>query len=679
MKKLGVLFATVIMLMLFVVSANALEPTGQCGDNVYWNFNESTGELVISGSGDMWNDISVFRDNNGIKKVTIKKGVTSVSDEAFDRCFYLESVDLADSVTSIGYGAFTNCDELNSIYIPKSVTEIKTNAFSWSDSLSSIIVDNDNLFFASDANGVLFDKDFKTLIRYPIGNKQTSYTIPKGVVNIARIAFLGCYELISVAIPDTVVTIGEDAFNGCYKLKSIIIPKNVAEIDSCAFAYCNSLESIIVDQNNKYFSSDDRGALFNKNKTKLIQYPCGNKKEVYSIPAGVTDICASAVAGCHNLKSIIIPEGVVEIHRYAFNNCLNLEEISIPNTVNSIGYYAIGACDKLKNVNIPDSVKTIGEWAFNANYSLTDIFIPKSVTYIGNGAFRACENLTNITVDENNISYSSDEFGVLYNKEKTILMQCPAGNDNPIYNIPNGVTNIDANAFYGCKNIENVIIPGSVTNIGNYAFEYCRSLTSVVIPDNITTIGFCAFYSCDNLKHVCFKGSEEQWNNIKISEYNSDVTHPEYLHFNFNPEIGITENITDATCIADGTKTISCSCGYKYTYKLKSALGHNLGEYITTKESTCTEKGEKRAYCSRCDYYETKKIALKKHTNTNDDEYCDVCELYLPSLDCLCVCHAKTIGAFMYKLFAVLDKLFGTNLLEKVFDISEYCDCGLKH
>ena len=214
MKKLGVLFATVIMLMLFVVSANALEPTGQCGDNVYWNFNESTGELVISGSGDMWNDISVFRDNNGIKKVTIKKGVTSVSDEAFDRCFYLESVDLADSVTSIGYGAFTNCDGLNSIYIPKSVTEIKTNAFSWSDSLSSIIVDNDNLFFASDANGVLFDKDFKTLIRYPIGNKQTSYTIPKGVVNIARIAFLGCYELISVAIPDTVVTIGEDAFNG---------------------------------------------------------------------------------------------------------------------------------------------------------------------------------------------------------------------------------------------------------------------------------------------------------------------------------------------------------------------------------------------------------------------------------------------------------------------------------
>ena len=74
-----------------------------------------------------------------------------------------------------------------------------------------------------------------------------------------------------------------------------------------------------------------------------------------------------------------------------------------------------------------------------------------------------------------------------------------------------------------------------------------------------------------------------------------------------------------------------------------------------------------------------KKTALKKHNNTNNDEYCDVCELYLPSLDCLCVCHAKTIGAFVYKLFTILDKFFGTKLLEKVFDISEYCVCGLKH
>ena len=164
---------------------------------------------------------------------------------------------------------------------------------------------------------------------------------------------------------------------------------------------------------------------------------------------------------------------------------------------------------------------------------------------------------------------------------------------------------------------------------------------------------------------------------------------------------------------------MSCSCGYKYTHKLKSALGHNLGGFVLVKESTCTEKGEERAYCSRCDYYKTKSIkalghdlgdfvlikestcsekgeekadcsrcdyiktktiALKKHIDANGDENCDVCEFYLPSLDCLCVCHAKTIGKFLYKLFTILDEIFDIGLLEKVFHItSDYCTCGLKH
>ena len=105
-----------------------------------------------------------------------------------------------------------------------------------------------------------------------------------------------------------------------------------------------------------------------------------------------------------------------------------------------------------------------------------------------------------------------------------------------------------------------------------------------------------------------------------------------------------------------------------------------MGAYVVVKEATCTEKGEEKADCSRCDYYKTKTIALKQHKDTDGDENCDACELYLPSLTCYCVCHAKTIGAFLYQLFTILDELFDIGLLEKVFHItSDYCTCGLKH
>lgn len=137
--------------------------------------------------------------------------------------------------------------------------------------------------------------------------------------------------------------------------------------------------------------------------------------------------------------------------------------------------------------------------------------------------------------------------------------------------------------------------------------------------------------------------------------------------------------VTAPTCTEKGYTTFACECGDSYKDNFVKSLGHNLGKFVVTKEATCTENGEKKAACLRCDYLKVQKIDAKQHKDANGDESCDVCELYLPSLKCLCVCHAKTIGAFVYKLFTMLDEIFGTRLLEKVFNISDYCTCGLKH
>ena len=46
--------------------------------------------------------------------------------------------------------------------------------------------------------------------------------------------------------------------------------------------------------------------------------------------------------------------------------------------------------------------------------------------------------------------------------------------------IPNSVTNIGINAFYGCNSLKEITIPNSVISIGNYIFSFCESLEKVV-------------------------------------------------------------------------------------------------------------------------------------------------------------------------------------------------------
>jgi len=132
--------------------------------------------------------------------------------------------------------------------------------------------------------------------------------------------------------------------------------------------------------------------------------------------------------------------------------------------------------------------------------------------------------------------------GVLYTKDKKILIQYPGKKEGTEYLIlqgvesiedyafwgcgnltniiiPNGVTSIGYSAFYRCTSLTNITIPNSVTSIGDFAFNECTSLTNIAIPDSVTSIGDHAFYKCDSLLVLCKSNSyAEQYakeNNIK--------------------------------------------------------------------------------------------------------------------------------------------------------------------
>ena len=312
----------------------------------------------------------------------------------------------------------------------------------------------------------------------------TSVTIPNSVTSIGEYAFSRCTDLTSVTIGNSVTSIGQNAFDGCSKLTSITIPESVTSIGEHAFEGCNYITS--VTWNAKNCNSYNFGS-------QVTSFEFGNEVEVIpsdlcrgmtkltsvTIPNSVTSIGKYAFKYCRSLTSVTIPNSVTSIGDHAFFGCTGLTSVTIPNSVTSIGERAFDGCSGLTSVTIPNSVTSIGAHAFRACSSLTSITIPNSVTSIGDWAFLVCSGLTSINVETNNPNYCSVE-GVLFNKDKTRLIQYPGGKQGA-YTIPNSVTSIGDRAFYNCTGLTSVTIGNSVTSIEYVAFSNCSSLTSVTI------------------------------------------------------------------------------------------------------------------------------------------------------------------------------------------------------
>jgi len=143
----------------------------------------------------------------------------------------------------------------------------------------------------------------------------------------------------------------------------------------------------------------------------------------------------------------------------------------------------------LTNITIPKSVTSIGDVAFGNCTSLASVTIGSGVTSISSSAFMGCTSLTVINVDTGNTAYISQD-GVLYNKDKTTLIQYPTGKIGTTFTIPNSVTSIGGGAFMSCSSITSITIPASVTSIGSSAFYGCTTLTSVTFQNTITEANF---------------------------------------------------------------------------------------------------------------------------------------------------------------------------------------------
>ena len=269
-------------------------------------------------------------------------------------------------------------------------------------------------------------------------------------------------DLKTVSLPPTLRYIGEKAFINCYNLKNIDIPDMVEDIGDEAFSGCTSLASLTIGSGLEYFG---------------------------------VDVCA----GCTGLASIVVDSD----NEYfdSRDNCNAIIQKGWDGDVLLLG---------CKNTVIPN-IREIGEKAFAGCTGLTSIYIPSSVVYIGDDAFLGCSGLASIVVDSENKHYDSRD-----NCNAIIIDDYQWNNDLCRYDdclllgckntvIPNTVTIIYSNAFFGCKGLTSIDIPESVCTIGHSAFEGCTGLTG-----NLTlkcSLSSRAFAGCSKLAGVDVQGN----------------------------------------------------------------------------------------------------------------------------------------------------------------------------
>ncbi len=270
-----------------------------------------------------------------------------------------------------------------------------------------------------------FDRPYETGCTYTLINNATEYAISGGGRVTGTIVIEDVYK------GKPVTRIDEDAFKNNNKLTGIVLGANIREIGEDAFRNCSSLTSI-------------------------------------TIPEAVTTIGNSAFYACTSLEEIKLPAGLTQLPYQLFAQCGMLKTVNIGDRITTIGDYAFLNCTALESVVIPNGVVSVGTGAFTGATMLKTVTVGSGVTSIGAEAFLKCKVLETVTFAENSaLSF----IGAQAFAECVALASIA---------LPEGLSEIDREAFYRAETLSEVNIPESVVAIGPYAFNDTKLYADVV-------------------------------------------------------------------------------------------------------------------------------------------------------------------------------------------------------
>mgnify|MGYP004458705875 CR=1 FL=1 len=361
-----------------------------------------------------------------------------------------QSYVMPDNLTETPWD-FSN-KNLKSITLSKNITNWRCFSENF-ENLQELNVNEDNLNYSSE-DGILYNKDKTEIICWP-SNKQTEKYITPDNLKI---------------LPWNI-----DLSN----LKSITLGKSIEKIDYY-LGNLNNLQEINVNEENQHYSSED-GVLFDKNKETLLQYPNNKEGESYTIPISVKKIGKNEEYDSwkgfgfnEKIKRITLTRNVEQIN-FDFSYCTKLQEINV-DTDNSYFLSENGILfdkDKKKLISYPPDKEQ------------EKLVIPKEIERIDCN-FGYCTKLKEISVDENNNSYSSED-GILFNKDKTILLYYPANKDGESYTIP---TNVAMIGYFPISEKESIYVGG---------FGMNKSLKNIMLNANVNVV---ELNGCEKLQEI---------------------------------------------------------------------------------------------------------------------------------------------------------------------------------
>ena len=317
--------------------------------------------------------------------------------------------------------------------------------------------------------------------------------------SVRKIADSVCKERLKlnyIRFSEHLEEIGNEAFRGCSALTEVHIPRVVKKLGDSAFRDCVSLRKLTIEE------EIEIGERAFENCRKLTEI---------SLPSDLREIYSGVFNSCRSLKKITLPSSLVAIGDNAFAYCDMLKEIRFPNTVSRVDDAVFSGCTSLSKVTFTESVSKLGKNVFKDCTSLVSVSLPASLHKMDAGCFRGCTSLKEIKVHPKNKRYKSMD-GIIFNKNKSVLVCYPPKIEQDAYEIPDSVCVIEDWAFSDAVNLRSIIIPDSVESIGEGAFFRCENLERVFIPYSVDSINDTAFRGCKNLKEVYIESkSVKDW------------------------------------------------------------------------------------------------------------------------------------------------------------------------
>lgn len=212
-KRILLMLIVLCIIMSFCIITVSVEAETEFTEG-YYTFTVTNEEAIITQvNKNIYGDIIVPTELGGYI-------VTSIGNNAFYQCEYIDKIHIPDNIVNIGNAAFFSCNNLSSVVISQNVFYIGNDAFGYCDNLENIYVDKNNNCYSS-LNGNLYSDDYSVLLRYAGGKNEKIFSIPNNTINISEYAFEMCYNLKKIVIPVSVTSIGDLAFNGCNNLSVV--------------------------------------------------------------------------------------------------------------------------------------------------------------------------------------------------------------------------------------------------------------------------------------------------------------------------------------------------------------------------------------------------------------------------------------------------------------------------